>query len=162
MSRSGYTDDDDGSFAMWRGAVRSALKGKRGQSALRELLTALDAMPVKALAAESLVTADGEFCTLGVLGAARGMDVGSIDPDDWDAVADAFGLAPAMVREIVYLNDEYLNDFKFVDIEFCGPVRQRYPEWGRHTKTVRVPILNISEKRWKHMRNWVAEQIEQS
>ena len=45
MSRSGYSDDDeDGRLAMWRGAVQSAIRGKRGQAALRELLTALDAM----------------------------------------------------------------------------------------------------------------------
>ena len=106
MSRSGYIDDGDCddvlAMGRWQGQVASAIRGKRGQAALRELAAAMDAMPVKALAAESLVTADGEFCTLGVLGQARGIDMAPIDPEDWDAVAKAFNLAPAMVREIVY------------------------------------------------------------
>lgn len=155
MSRSGYSDDDgDGRLAMWRGAVRSAIRGKRGQAALRELLTALDAMPEKALAAESLVTADGEFCTLGVLGAARGIDMKPIDPEDWDAVADAFGLAPAMVREIVYENDETVAEWQWVEVD--GPPNRFY---GRHRPSARVPVPNAAERRWRHMRDWVASQI---
>ncbi|NDV73529.1 hypothetical protein [Burkholderia cenocepacia] len=107
MSRSGYSDEDeDGTLGLWRGAVHRAISGKRGQAALRELAAALDAMPVKSLAAESLVNADGRFCTLGALGHARGLDMAPIDPEDWDAVAVAFNIAPAMVREIVYENDE--------------------------------------------------------
>ena len=30
----------------------------------------------------------------------------SVDPENWDAVAKLFGIAPALVREIVYVNDE--------------------------------------------------------
>lgn len=42
MSRSGYTDDCDDQWALirWRGAVNSAIKGKRGQQALRGRLDA--------------------------------------------------------------------------------------------------------------------------
>lgn len=37
MSRSGYTDEDDiWAMIRWRGAVTSAIRGKRGQQALRE------------------------------------------------------------------------------------------------------------------------------
>lgn len=107
MSRSGYSDDCGGwDLICWRGAVKSALKGKRGQAALREIRDALDAMPVKELAADSLVSVDGQYCTLGALGSARGMPMESIDPDDHEEVAEKFGMANAMVREIVYENDE--------------------------------------------------------
>jgi hypothetical protein len=47
MSRSGYSDDhSEWDLIRWRGAVASAIRGKRGQAFLRELLVALDAMPV--------------------------------------------------------------------------------------------------------------------
>ncbi|KQX34657.1 hypothetical protein [Variovorax sp. Root434] len=161
MSRSGYSDDydEDGTGGLWRGAVRRAIQGKRGQAALHELAKALDAMPAKTLAAESLMTEEGEFCTLGVLGQARGLGMEPIDPEDWDAVAKAFNLAPAMVREIVYENDEHIESHKWVDVEFCGPVRPYYPEYGRHRRDVRVETSadEIARQRWAHMREWVAK-----
>lgn len=165
MSRSGYSndygDDDPLALGRWRAAVKSAIRGKRGQAALRELAAAMDAMPVKALAAESLVTADGEFCTLGVLGQARGLDMQPIDPEDWDAVAEAFGIAPAMVREIVFENDEGIDAWKFVDVPVFGPVRPFYPEYGRHMVSMRVdiPPAVVAAQRWQRMRKWVSAQI---
>ena len=166
MSRSGYTDDDgDDPLAMgrWRAAVRSAVNGKRGQSALHSLAAAMDAMPEKVLAAESLINAEGEYCTLGVLGQSRGMDMSKIDPEDWDAVARAFDLAPAMVREIVFENDEITNTYRWVDVEICGPMppHHYHPYGQRHCRTVRVDIdpAEVAANRWQHMRNWVASHI---
>jgi hypothetical protein len=110
VSRSGYSDDygDDDPWAlvMWRGAVNSAIRGKRGQAFLREMVAALDAMPVKELAADSLRYEDGSVCALGAVAVARGVDVEPLDPYDMVTVAATFGLAPAMAREIVYENDE--------------------------------------------------------
>jgi hypothetical protein len=108
VSRSGLYEDDGGDplgFGRFRGRVASAMRGKRGQAALRELLAALDAMPNKRLIRENLV-ADGEYCTLGVLGAARGLPMDDLDPEDYDRVAEAFGIAPVMVQEIEFMNDE--------------------------------------------------------
>lgn len=142
MSRSGYHDDTDDMWAMirWRGAVASAIGGKRGQAALREILAALDAMPVKELAAESLVTSEGDYCTLGVLGQARGLDMSSIDPEDREAVAKAFGISGAMAAEIMFENDE----------AFDGHY------WNG---TTYVPYANVDAARWSYMRKWVADQI---
>jgi hypothetical protein len=158
VSRSGYSDDygDDDPLALgrWRGAVNSAIRGKRGQQTLREILVALDAMPVKALAAESLVTDEGKFCTLGVLGAQRSIPLEKLDPEDPDGVAEAFGIAPAMVREIVYMNDENIDEWERVEVE--GPPNRFY---GRHLPTARVHIKDAAERRWKFMRNWVAQHI---
>ncbi|MDE4924327.1 hypothetical protein PQH03_06770 [Ralstonia insidiosa] len=163
MSRSGYTDDgdEDGTFGLWRGSVTRAIQGKRGQQALKDLAAAMDAMPVKTLAAESLVTDGGEFCTLGVLGNARGLDMKPIDPEDWDAVAEAFNLAPAMVREIVYENDEGLLTHEHSYVEICGPVRPWYPEYGSHSVrvSVAIPPEVLGKRRWKRMRKWVADNI---
>ena len=56
MSGSGYNDDCDGwALIRWRGAVASAIRGRRGQAFLRDLLAALDAMPDKRLVADALV-----------------------------------------------------------------------------------------------------------
>jgi len=160
MSRSGYTDDyddDDGTGGLWRGAVQRAIAGKRGQAALLELAAAMDAMPVKVLAADSLITADGEFCTLGVLGAARGLRMQGIDPDDWNAVAKAFGIAPAMVREIVFENDER-DDREYSHWELCGPMRPQ----ERHARSgYRSRVGDPAAVRWSRMRDWVSKQIVQ-
>lgn len=113
MGRSGYSDDCDDQWASirWRGAVNSAIKGKRGQAFLRELIAALDALPEKKLVASQL-EADGQFCALGAVGKRRGMDLQNMDPEDMPSVADSFGIADAMAREIVFTNDEacYYNE----------------------------------------------------
>ena len=108
MSRSEYSDECNGwELIRWRGAVMSAIRGQRGQALLRELLTALDVMPVKALYPGELATPTGEYCALGVLGAARGMNLAALDPEDTQTVAVQFGVSNALVREIVFINDEY-------------------------------------------------------
>src|SRR5688572_27648264 len=106
MSRSGYVDSlDTLDLGRWRGQVASAMRGKRGQALLQDLLAALDAMPVKRLIAHELI-ADGEVCALGAVGVRRGMDMNDIDPDEPCDVAAAFNVAEQLAREIVYINDE--------------------------------------------------------
>ena len=129
MSRSGYVDDSENwDLIRWRGAVNSAIIGRRGQSFLKELLAALDAMPEKKLIANTLES-NGEYCALGVVGKARGVDLKSLDPEDSETVADTFNIARALAKEIVYMNDEGL--------------------WYGATP----------EKRWQYVREWVAKQV---
>ena len=111
MSRSGYSYETDGwAIIRWRGAVQVALNGERGQAALRDLLVAMDAMPVKELIAGELVSEAGQFCALGVLGSARGLDMAQLDPYDDVRISEAFGLSGAMVKEIEFQNDECASD----------------------------------------------------
>lgn len=160
MSRSGYHDDSSGlELGRWRGMVASALRGKRGQAFLSELATALDAMPDKRLIAHQL-RADGQFCTLGVLGAVRGIDMSRIDPEDYCTVAETFGIAACMAQEIVYENDEQFDEREWVDVEMCGPPLPHWPEYGRHHRTVLVLKADAEAERWKHMRAWVQEQMD--
>ena len=106
MSRSGYTEDGENwEMIKWRGQVASAIRGKRGQALLRELLEALDAMEPKRLIAEALV-ADGEVCALGALGRKRGVELEKLDPWDYDTLAGVFGVAHQHVREIEFTNDD--------------------------------------------------------
>jgi hypothetical protein len=161
MSRSGYIKDDgDDPLALgrWRGRVASALRGKRGQAFLRDLAASLDAMPERRLIANEL-EADGEFCALGVLGAARGIDMAKLDPDDEYQIAEAFGIAPCMAQEIVFENDERLTDYEWVGVTIYGPVRPYWPEFGKHTMQVKVQRQDVDADRWKHMRAWVQEQL---
>ena len=63
MSR--YCDSDDYDWEPWMegqaaGAMRSAIRGRRGQQLLRDLIAGLDALPVPELAAGALE--DTETC----------------------------------------------------------------------------------------------------
>ena len=155
MGRSGYSDECDGwALIRWRGAVASAIRGKRGQAVLHEIAAALDALPEKTLAAQSLV-ADGEFCTLGALGRARGMDLHAIDPEDYEAVAKAFSIPRALAQEIMFINDEHIVEFVYQNVEFVGPQRP----WESHCKLVRTSRKSAAEDRWAYMRRWVNAQM---
>lgn len=130
MSRSGYSDDCDGpGLYLWRGAVLSAIRGKRGQSLLKEMATALDAMPLKRLIAGELVTEYGDVCVLGAVACHKGIKVDGIDPEDRERVSKTFNIAEAMAAEIVYENDE-------------GAFHPESPEG-----------------RWRRMRKWVDENL---
>lgn len=165
MSRSGlYEDDGDDplAYGRWRAQVKSAIKGKRGQALLRDMLAALDAMPDKRLIAGKLIfdgtpefddpreTEDvivggdqlvtgtgrtvcvGDVCALGALGRARGMDMSKMNQFEAEFVADAFGVAHQLAREIIWMNDD------------AGP----------HNET--------PEQIFTRVRAWVAAQIIQS
>jgi len=130
MSRSGYsTDLDNWELIKWRGQVASAIRGKRGQEFLFGLLSALDAMPNKALITDALETPDGDVCAIGALGKVRALDMSKLDPEEPESVAAAFNIAPQLAQEIVWENDEA----------------------GAHNET--------PEQRWQRMRNWVARNI---
>jgi hypothetical protein len=107
MSRSGYSDDCEGwELICWRGAVASAIRGRRGQAFLREMLAALDALPVKRLINGEL-EAHGEVCALGAVGVQRSMsNLSEIDAYDRDKVSATFGIPPALAAEIMFENDE--------------------------------------------------------
>lgn len=138
MSRAGYSDDiDNWQMIKWRGQVASAIRGQRGQTMLKDLLAALDAMPVKRLVSNELETVDGEICAFGALGRARGIDMQSIDPEDPDQVAAAFDIASQLAREVVYENDECDRGY------FGGD------EWRTESP----------EEKWIRMRKWVASRI---
>lgn len=135
MSRSGYSDNCDGwELIMYRGAVTSAMRGKRGQKFLRELVAALDAMSGKRLV-EGRLEHDGEVCALGSVGKLRGLPMDGVDYEDesncGEQVATMFGIAPAMAREIMYENDDEL-----------GFGKKESPE-----------------RRWSRMREWAVANL---
>lgn len=141
MSRAGYGDDEDfpGQHGLYRGTVRRAIRGKRGQAFLRELADALDAMPVKELVARTVVR-QSECCALGAVALRRGLDLSPIaydDPEgeeidgDWTTewLRDELGIVDCLAREVVYENDE------------CGA-------WNE-----------TPADRWRRVRAWVASHL---
>ena len=163
MNRSNYSDDCDGwALIRWRGAVNAAIRGKRGQALLREMLKALDAMPKKELYPGNFKTPEGEFCALGVLGNAKGIrldDLGDESDCEPEFVGQRFGIAKALAAEIMYLNDESTSDRKWIDVEICGPMREHYPDWGVHKRTVSIHDKSAPQKRWAYVRQWVARKV---
>ena len=111
-------------------AHEAAIRSRRGQKLLRDLLQALDAMAVKELIANSFITPSGRCCALGALGLARG-----IDPEDLGALTDdhahtakLFGTARSLIIEIETHNDYMLKS-------------------------------PTPAQRWAYMRDWVASKI---
>jgi hypothetical protein len=142
MSRANYTDESDDQWAqvMWRGAVASAIKGKRGQAFLREMLVALDSLPEKKLISGKLQdeTDDTAVCSLGAVGRLRGVDLKGFNPEgdeddccyelDTEGLAGVLKISDALTREIMYMNDDAYS-------------------------------INNAEERWMRMRAWVERQI---
>lgn len=162
MSRSGYCDDfgDDDPLALgrYRAQVMSAIRGKRGQALLRELLAALDAMPDKQLVAGELEAA-GQFCALGVVGHARGLNLAAIDTYDVESLGPKFNIAEQLAREIMWVNDDHVSETKSFQIEICGPMTPTYPHFGRHEQWVVVPNEQAGFERWKAVRDWTEKHI---
>lgn len=137
MSRSGYIDDYDdiAGLNLYRGAVERSIRGRRGQSFLRDLADQLDALPVKRLVANSFEQGP-EVCTLGSVTRARGIAMDDIPTADEYGFSEAPGIAaarlniaPALAAEIMYENDE------------CAPLDE------------------TPEQRWQRMRDWVSSKL---
>lgn len=166
MSRSGLVEDDGDdplAHGRWRGAVKSAINGKRGQQFLRDLADALDAMPEKVLVAGELQAENGCHCTLGVIGQKRGLDVASMDIDDYDAIATSLNVNAKIAQEIMWENDEAFDEEEYIEVEICGPMRERCYEtrWRdeKHVRRVWVKKSDVQYKRWLHMRAWVQKHL---
>lgn len=106
MSRAGYTEDfdDQWDLIMWRGAVASAIRGKRGQTFLKDLLAALDALPTPRLIKNEFES-QGDVCALGAVAQRRRIDLSKYDPEYPDCVEREFDIADALAREIMWQND---------------------------------------------------------
>ena len=128
MSRSGYSEDCDW-LGLYRSSVDAAIAGPRGQRLLREMIAALDAMPVRELAAD--LFAQGEsVCAMGAVARARNIDeavLAKFDYEDPGEVGKLLDIPRSLAAEIAYENDE----------------------WCR----------GDDEDRWRHMRAWAESNI---
>jgi hypothetical protein len=130
MSRSGYSEGCD-NLELYRANIDRATRGKRGRKFFADLAEALDALPEKKLTRGALETQEGAVCALGALRQARGIGLtDSLRESEWDDLGKAFGVAPMLCQEVMYMNDEAI---------------------GRHR-------TETDEERWQRVRAWVAEQ----
>ena len=120
MSRSGFYEADDYdrdailSMGRTRGRVASATRGRRGQSFLKAALSALDKMPDKRLAGGTFGVRNGCMCFMtsiatetGRASAFTGVDLSYGDEAVCEKLAGAFDVAPVLIQELVWDNDEY-------------------------------------------------------
>ena len=115
MSR--YCDFDDYDYEPWMegqaaGAMRSAIRGRRGQQLLRDLIAGLDALPVPELAAGALEDPEtGCVCALGAVRLQRGAEAVPLsfdldDPDiDWRDLAKPFDISETLAHAVIPENE---------------------------------------------------------
>lgn len=183
MSRQ-WSGDDPMPEGLWYGALTRAIRGKRGQAALRELRDALDAMPEKRLLRGGLYRV-GEVCAIGqwvryrfqraplpIDGFASWADlVAWLDryPDDDGTagsasesreLAQALGAPYTLAWEIGSTNDglEYRTNARG-GIEWpCAADEPGAVRAGYDGPYVRkIPLT--PEERWQQMRDWVEKRI---
>lgn len=180
MSRSGYHDDlDQWSLIRWRGAVASAIRGRRGQAFLTDLRDALDALPEKKLCYHDLQRKDGSCCALGAVGFARGIDMTEMDPEYVTysgELSKMLDVADALIREIEFENDEgggnWFPQLKYGDNGFPlmetneRGFRERLYETNDQGERVNANGMTKQdyedrqdELRWSRMRKWVDSVI---
>ena len=116
-----YCDSDDYDYEPWMegqaaGAMRSAIRGRRGQRLLRDLIAGLDALPVPELAAGSLEDPEtGCVCALGAVRIQRGAEAVPLrfdptDPDvNWRDLAQSFDISETLANAVISQN-EYGNE----------------------------------------------------
>jgi hypothetical protein len=138
-----YCNSDDYDYEPWMegqaaGALRSAIRGRRGQQLLRDLIAGLDALPVPELAAGSLEDPEtGCVCALGAVRIQRGTDAVPLwfdptDPDvDWRNLAAPFDISETLANAVVSQN------------EYCD---ERNDEQSRR-------------RRWRSVRAWAVRNL---
>jgi hypothetical protein len=109
--------DDCGDAEPWMegqqaGALRSAIRGNRGQQFLRDLVAGLDALPEQKLSAGALENEEtGCCCAFGAVRRYRGTDAVPLyfDPREEDLdpshFAEPFNVATALAWEVVEANE---------------------------------------------------------
>ena len=135
-----YYDDD---LEPWEenlsaGALRSAIRGKRGQQLLRDLINGLDALPSPELSAGALEDEEtGGCCALGAVRRFRGADAVPLwfDPMEEDLrpahLAEPFNISVSLAWAVLQVNE---------DADGCNNERAR-------------------RRRWQRVRDWAVENL---
>lgn len=134
--RVNYSEDEDfpGQFELWQANCQRSLKGKAGQAALRELETALLALPEKRLIADKLQAPDGEVCALGALGRFKGVEVPISTDNNYndDDCLERLEQEEAVIQFGVDLGVPYMVSVAIVERNDGGSYFDDTPE-GRYT-----------------------------
>ena len=107
MSRIDWCDEEDrpGQFALWDANCHRSLRGRAGQTALRDLEAALLAMAEKRLVKDALYHGN-DVCAVGAYARHKGLNLADFDSEDeTDAVGVQAGMPPLVAWKVVALND---------------------------------------------------------
>jgi len=113
--RLNYSEEENypGQFELWQANCERSLKGRKGQTALRELETALLALSSKRLIAQELQNAEGDVCAIGALAKYRGREEKDFiaDPEyEMQEVGVELGMPRLVAWKVVEVNDlEYAH-----------------------------------------------------
>ncbi len=168
MSRSGYCDDIDDPLALgrWRGQVKSATRGQRGQKLLREMLAALDAMPEKRLVSGALeISSEADernaqkwadfFKDPDAANRYRAHYVETRPPDYKEGDVCALG-ALGRVRDLDMSGlDPENSEGVAAAFDVAEPLAREIVYMNDEAHW----LPETPEQRWKRMREWVARQI---
>lgn len=165
MSRSGWTEvefdseEDVLSYGRTRARVASAIRGKRGQAFLKELLAVLEAMPEKKLIDSELQTAQGDVCAMGAVMKARGIDMTDIDIEDYESIGDLVGINHHLVSEIEWENDHAGWRLMFVPERLEPSPYLRRTDEKAHEGRFDTRSYFCPFERYKAMVKWVKARI---
>ena len=155
MGRIEYSEEEDfaGQFELWQANCHRSMQGKKGQAVLREMETALLALPSKRLITGNLVDPHGEVCAIGALAQSRGEITDNMIGQgeyDMEGVGITLGMPRLVAWKIVSMNDMELTDSELVFPE--GPYR--WPSERPH-----VYLRITPERLYERMLGWVQSQI---
>ena len=118
--RVNYSEDETwpGQFELWQANCERSRRGRKGQAALRELESALSAMPVQELHAAVFVEQTGEACAIGAMlverliskGAHREqavLECANLDPGDVEEHGVGLGMPRLVAWSVAVENDTY-------------------------------------------------------
>lgn len=171
--RSGYVEADswdsneEVAIQRAREVLGAMIRRDSGQSFLRRMVAALDAMPVKELARGGLVR-DGQCCAMGALCVAEGIDpmalcTAIVTHPDGSKVERTLGEEIAeLIAEGYDRGDD--SDGFFADAENraaeTAAEKLDVPfEIACEAMWVNDEIGNTGAERWRYMRKWAAKQL---
>lgn len=145
MSRIVYANGDSPDWGLrqgrWFARVRAAMLGKRGQTVLRELAEALDAIPTQRLIHGALCNDNGDVCALGELARTRGIPdaellkvAASLDEADDPAfetaawAARALDVTETLAWMVQDINDEEVSETASPETRYRA-VRDMVQRW---------------------------------
>jgi hypothetical protein len=161
MSRSGYRADFQADYVLnlYRANVDRCIAGKHGQKLLKELVEALDAMPVKELIPNSFMEKSGRVCALGAVAKKRSLDTSDLMRNEEDCIraltAERFAVKEMLTNEIMFMNDEVVENFVTTWVDIEGPMRH----WEQKSKRADVSKSNHKSERFDLIRKWAMEKI---
>lgn len=147
MNRSGYCEeiDDNLELGRWRAQVASAIRGKRGQRLLLDLIQYMEAMPDKRIVREALKDDQGQMCLIGCALAARGAEFPE-NVDDYTDASFKLNVATQMIQEMFYINDQCVD--RWVGGDFFEVV----PGVKHWLHVTYIPVTD--EERYQHVLDW--------